>query len=483
MKVSVSPKLVVSDVLFVFVPEKKWNKSFFGKLISSGLEKQISTRLKDKDFEGKLGEFLQLFPGSRYAKKTFLIGTGNGKEIIDMRKSASLALRKVSKLKSKKVSFLLPKKFDVARAISGALLGNYEFKVGDTKEHFSPKSLHIVSSEKIPKSEISSEIALAEAANLTRDLVNLPPNMLTPQILARKSKQIGKGVGNKVKVKVHGEKELKKLGMGSFFGVGQGSHEESQLIIFEYFGGKKKDAPIAFLGKGVCFDSGGYNLKPTKHIESMKSDMAGAAAVIGLFSWIAKAKPQCNVIGVVGAVENLVSGNAYKPGDILHAMNGKTIEITNTDAEGRLVLADCLHYTEKKYKPAFMMDAATLTGAVIAALGYQMTAIVTNDQKKVEIVKKAALEADEPVWQLPLTDHFREKTKGTISDLLNWTAGVSAGSCMAAAFLENFIEKTSWVHFDIAGTAFHESSGDELSPKGATGVMVRTFSEIVKTFS
>jgi len=480
MKISVSDSISSADALFIFVPEKKWDKKIFGKSLPSLLEKEIAQRFDQKDFKGELGEMVQIFPSLKGQKKVFVLGTGKGEDLKEQRRAGGSAIRKAKKLKLSKVQFLIPNKLDVRRIISGAILGNYEFKIGEKKEQFSPTSLQIVCQDKISNKEISAEKDLAEATNFTRDLVNLPANLLTPKILAKKSQEISKGVGNKVKVKVYGEKELKKLKMNIFAGVGQGSHEESQLIVFEYFGGKKSEKPLVIVGKGVCFDAGGYNLKPTNHIEEMKSDMAGAASVAGIFQWIAKNKPKKNIVGVIGAVENLVSGGAFKPGDILTAMNGQTIEITNTDAEGRLVLADCLYYATKKYKPAFIIDLATLTGAAIAALGYEITALLTNDKKMLSRVTKAAEEADEDVWELPITPHFKEKTKGEIADLLNWTAGVAAGTSMAAAFLDHFVEKTPWVHIDIAGTAFHSKYGNEITPKGATGVMLRTLRNIIK---
>ncbi len=480
MKFSVASKSVSADSLFVFVPEKKWNAKLYGTFLSSSLAKQIAERMSAKDCEGKLGEMVQLFPGSNDAKKTFLIGTGKGDQLVDQRKAASLALRKAKKLKSKKVAFLLPDIFDLKRIVSGAMLGNYEFKIGDTKDQFSPSQVTLLSRTKFSQQELDAEVALGEATNFTRDLINLPPNMMTPKILAGKAKTLTK-INKSLKVKVLGEKELLKLKMGNFYAVGQGSAEESQMVVLEYNGGKKSDKPIAFVGKGVTFDAGGYNLKPTKYIETMKCDMGGAATVLGLFHWIAKAKPKQNVIGVIGAVENLVSSNAFKPGDILTGMNGQTVEITNTDAEGRLVLSDCLYYAATKLKPRLMMDAATLTGAVVVALGEKITGIMGNDAKAITQVKKAAEQADEPVWELPITDFFREKIKGTQSDLINWTAGVGAGSSMAGTFLENFVEKTPWVHFDIAGTAFHEKGGDELSPIGATGTLLRTWRNVVES--
>ena len=478
MKISIASKIASTDALFVFIPQKKWDKKPFGKLLPTALEKQIAGRLKENDFKGDLGEMIQLFPSVSGAKKTFLVGTGEGKEQNDIRKSAGSAIRKAKKIKAKKVAFLLSEKVSVERIISGAILGNYEFKIGNTKDQFSPESVAIITTQKNKKADIDSEIALSEATNVTRELTNLPANMMTPVMLAKRSKAVAKG--SAVSVKVIGEKGIQKLKMGSFAGVGQGSAEESQLIVFEYMGGKKAEKPMAFVGKGVCFDSGGYNLKPTGHIEEMKSDMGGAATVVGLFEWIAKTKPKKNIIGVIGAVENMVSSNAYKPGDYITAMNGKTIEVTNTDAEGRLVLADCLYYTATKYKPAFMIDLATLTGAAIAALGYEITPIMGNQSAKVQQVRNAAEKADEGVWELPITDHFREKVKGTNTDLLNWTAGVSAGSSMAGAFLEQFVEKTPWVHIDIAGTAFHAKSEDSITPKGATGVILRTLKHLIQ---
>ncbi len=478
MKITVSHKFPACDLLFIFIPEKKWDRKIFKALLTPALEKQISERFLKKDFKGELGECFPLFPGTRGAKKTFLMGTGKGKDPVDQRKAAAFAMRKAKKLKCSHLCFLLPEKFDVHRAISGAILGNYEFKIGDKKDHFSPTSLCIVSGEKITNAEMSSEIALAEGQNFARDLVNLPPNFLTPKVLAQKAVEHFRGTP--VKVEILGEKEISNHKMGSLFGVGQGSHEESQCIILKYMGGAKSEAPLGLVGKGVCFDSGGYNLKPTNHIEDMKSDMAGAAAVLGFFSWLAKTKPAKNVVGMIGAVENLISGNAFKPGDILTSMSGKTIEITNTDAEGRLVLADCLYFMATKFKPKNMIDLATLTGAAIAALGYEISGLLGNNEKLISQVKKAAEQADEPIWELPITDTFREKIKGENADLLNWTENVSAGSSMGGAFLEYFVENIPWVHLDIAGTAFHEKSRNAIHPNGATGVMVRTLSQIVQ---
>ncbi len=475
MKISMASSLKKTDGLFIFLPEKNGKKAF--QDLDEVLKKEISDRFAAKDFEGKKGEILQVFPTNVSAKKVLLVGMGKMKDLIDVRKAAGTAIRKAKKLKLDQVSFMIPDNINPKRVISGAILGNYEFKLGDTKERFTPTQITIISTQKLSESELASEIAISESTNFTRDLINLPPNLLTPKLLADHAH---KKIEKDVKISVSGNKEIQKLGMGSLFGVGQGSHEESQLIVLEYHGGKESEKPLALVGKGVCFDSGGYNLKPTNHIEDMKSDMSGAATVLGIFQWIAKTKPKKNVIGVIGAVENLVSGNAYKPGDIVTAMNGQTIEITNTDAEGRLVLADCLHYVTTKFKPAQIIDIATLTGACIAALGYEITGIMGNDKTLLDQVKKSAKSCDEQVWELPITDLFREKVKGENSDLLNWTAGVSAGSSMGGAFLEGFVKKTPWVHLDMGGTAFNGKAGNELSPKGATGAMMRTLKGMIE---
>lgn len=480
MNISFSATIKKHSSLCVLVPEKNGKAPKY-PLLSSDVKKEIEERIKKKHFEGKLGECLELKTSEKNIERVFIVGQGKEKEFNNIRKSAGNAIRKIKKYKIKDVALLGPEGQDLEKIISGVVLGSYEFKIGDLSERFMPEKITILSSSSSgnPK-DLEAVIALAQSTNFLRDLVNLPANLMTPSVLAEKSKEVAQK-NKKIKVTVLGEKEILKNKMGALYSVGLGSEEESKVIVLEYYGGAKDEAPVAFLGKGVTFDSGGYNLKPTNHIETMKCDMTGAATVLGLFDWVAQTSPSKNIIGVIGAVENMVSRNAYKPGDIITAMNGKTIEITNTDAEGRLVLADCLFYTATKYKPRFMMDIATLTGAVGVALGNEITGVMGNDPSLLKKVKSCAEKEEEWVWELPLIDFFKEKTKGSISDLVNWTAGVSAGSSMGAAFLQNFIQDTPWVHFDIGSTAFHDKSGDELSPKGATGVMLRTFTQIVKS--
>jgi len=472
MKIIQDKTVSSADAIFIFLPRGSQKKDL-PEVLSDDCKKMILAHFRAKNFEGKTGEILQIFQKIKNTKKSFLVGLGNCKTQLQIRKAGGVAIRKAGKIKSKKVVFLANESTDPKPLVSGAILGNYKFKITNKSQKNTLEILNIVGCQNESKKLLDSEISCAKSTNFVRDLVNFPANFMTPKILAEKAKKIGNGVRNPIKIKVLGEKDMQKIGMGSLLGVGQGSHEESQLIVLEYRGGAKSDAPTAIVGKAVCFDSGGYNLKPTKSIEAMKQDMAGGATVIGIFRWISEIRPPCNIVGVVGAVENLVSGNALKPGDILTAMDGKTIEITNTDAEGRLVLADCLNFVAKKYNPARILDVATLTGAAIVALGNKITPIMGNNRKLIEKVKKSAILSDESVWELPITDYFREKIKGEISDLQNWTDGVNAGSSMGGAFLESFVDGIPWVHFDIGGTAF-VSDGDDVLQKGATGVMMRT---------
>ncbi len=480
MKITNSQKVARPDGLFILVPKKGITAKTFGKTLPDDLKKEVQLRMKDKDFLGESGEILQVFTKSRLAKKIFLVGIGDNKKPEEITKSASVVFAKAKKAELVNVALLLPTDIDYKKVILGFVLGGYKFKITNEKKDNSIKTVEIITVEKIDETEFKSELSLAQATNYTRDLVNLPPNMMTPDILADEAMKLGKGVRNPVKVKVYGEKEMKKMKMGALLGVGQGSHEESKLIVIEYYGGEKNEAPIVFAGKAVCFDAGGYNLKPTNYIEDMKSDMAGGATILGLFKWIAENKPKKNVVAVLGAVENLVSGQAFKPGDIITAMNGKTIEIGNTDAEGRLVLADCLCFANEKFKPAQIIDVATLTGAVIVALGNQITGIMGNNKKLISQMQKAADKADEKVWELPLGETFTENMKGTISDLNNVSSGKSgAGSSNGGAFLQNFVGKTPWLHMDLGGTAFGGKYGINASVKGATGAMVRTLKSFI----
>src|SRR5262249_25833518 len=301
-----------------------------------------------------------------------------------------------------------------------------------------------------------------------RDLVNEPPNVLSPAEFARRAKANLSRLG--IKVEILGEAEMKKLGMGSLLGVGQGSERESQLVVLQWNGSrKKKEAPVAFVGKGVCFDSGGLSLKTGAGMMGMKGDMGGAAAVVGTLQALATRKARVNTVGVVGLVENLPDGKAQRPEDVVKSMSGQTIEVLNTDAEGRLVLADALTYTQRKFKPKFVVDLATLTGAIIMALGPEHAGLFSNDDKLSDRIMAAGKAVGEPVWRLPMGPNYDKLLRSKIADMKN-IGGPNAGSITAAQFLHRFVEdKRPWAHLDIAGVAFQDGEQRALAPGWGTG--------------
>jgi len=322
--------------------------------------------------------------------------------------------------------------------------------------------------------------AIKEGVFLTRDLVSEPPNILTPKVYTQEIKKLSK-LG--LKIKIYNEREMKKLGLNALLGVGQGSVNESFLVTLEWNGEKKSvKKPLAFVGKGVCFDTGGISLKPARFMEEMKYDMAGSAVVVGLLKSLALRKAKINAVGVVGLVENMPGGNAQRPGDIVKSFSGKTIEILNTDAEGRLVLADALSFTEKKYKPKIMIDLATLTGAIIVSLGEEYAGLFSNDDDLSEKIFKASKNVNEKTWRLPLDKNYDKLMNSTIADVQNINYSGGAGSITAAQFLQRFVlNKTPWAHLDIAGMAFSKKAAN-LNPGGATGFGVRLLNNLIREY-
>jgi len=322
--------------------------------------------------------------------------------------------------------------------------------------------------------------AIKEGVFLTRDLVSEPPNVLNPKKYTEEIKKLTK-LG--LKVEILNESKLKKLGMNSLLGVGQGSENETFLVVIKWNGAKNNfGKPLAFVGKGVCFDTGGISLKPAKFMEEMKYDMGGSAVVVGLMKSLALRKAKVNAIGVVGLVENMPDGNAQRPGDIVKSYSGKTIEVLNTDAEGRLVLADALTYTEEKYKPKFIIDLATLTGAIIMALGEEYAGLFSNDDELSKNIFKASENVNEKVWRLPLHKNYDKLIDSSIADVQNINYVGGAGSITAAQFLQRFIiNKTPWAHLDIAGMAFSKKAAN-LNPGGATGFGVRLLNNLIKEY-
>ena len=319
--------------------------------------------------------------------------------------------------------------------------------------------------------------AVANGVLLARDLVNEPANVLFPIEFARRASEL-KELG--VAVEVFDVAEMKELGMHALLGVGQGSEHDSRMVIMRWNGGKRDDKPIAFIGKGVCFDTGGVSIKPAAGMEDMKGDMAGAACVVGLMQTLAARKAKVNAVGAIGLVENAVDGKAQRPGDIVTTMSGQTIEIINTDAEGRLVLADVLHYVNKRFKPKFMLDLATLTGAIIVALGQEYAGLFSNDDKLVDRLVKVGKETGERVWPMPLGPEYDKMIDSKFADMKN-TGGRYGGSITAAQLLQRFVDKTPWVHLDIAGTAMGSPQTD-INRSWGSGYGVRLLDRLVAEY-
>ncbi len=384
---------------------------------------------------------------------------------------------------------------DVVEALTeGLLLTAYEFKDYKTKpkdDKATPKkedtfNIHLLVDGSLNSAQVKKGFetgeTLAETVNFVRRLGDQPGNMMTPEVLADETAKAAKGSG--LKVTIWNKEKIKKERMGGLYGVSLGSDVDPRFIIMEYNGAAKSKAPVVFVGKGLTFDSGGISIKPSGGMEEMIYDMCGGANVIGTLLAIARLKLKVNAIGLVPSTENMPGPLANKPGDILTARNGKTVEVYNTDAEGRLILMDALSYASE-LKPAAIFDAATLTGAMVVALGNSYTGFFTRNQKLVKTIQTAADAAGEWVWPMPINDHHLEDMKGLHADLCNISSSKGAGSSTAAAFLEQFVEKDiPWAHFDIAGTAWHVGNRVPYCPrKGASGVMVRTFVELAKNYA
>ena len=362
--------------------------------------------------------------------------------------------------------------------LHGAELKAYEFNLYKTKKNKKEVNIDILKNKNFINLKLKQKLnAVLNGVNFTKDLVSEPGNILHPDEYAKrllKLKKLG------LKVTVYDEKKLKKLGCNSLLGVGQGSIRGSYLVTMEWNGNKSKSKPLAFVGKGVCFDTGGISLKPARFMEDMTYDMAGSAVVVGLMKNFALRKAKINAVGVVGLVENMPGGNAQRPGDIVKSYSGKTIEVLNTDAEGRLVLADALTFTEEKFKPNLIVDLATLTGAIVVALGSEYAGLFSNDDKLSRQLFDAGEKVEEKVWRLPLHKNYDKLMDSKNADMQNINYVGGAGSTTAAQFLQRFIiNKTPWAHLDIAGMAFSKYAG-ALNSGGATGYGVRLLNKFVE---
>jgi len=390
----------------------------------------------------------------------------------------------------KKISFLLSDNLKnekisneevISEFLYGYTLKNYSFEKYKTKKKSNSSAIINICVDRTEKFNKAFQTLsfIKEGIFLARDLISEPPNILNPK---NYTKEILKLTKLGLKVEILNEKDLKKLGMNSLLGVGQGSTSETFLVIIKWNGRKEKDKPIAFVGKGVCFDTGGISLKPAKFMEEMKYDMGGSAVVVGLMKTLALRKAKVNAIGVVGLVENMPGANAQRPGDIVKSYSGKTIEVLNTDAEGRLVLADALSYTEKKFQPKFIIDLATLTGAIIMALGQEYAGLFSNNDKLCKQLFNIGNSINEKVWRLPLHENYDKLMNSKYADVQNINYSGGAGSITAAQFLQRFIQnKTPWVHLDIAGMAFSKKASN-INTGGATGFGVRLLNDLIRNF-
>jgi len=373
---------------------------------------------------------------------------------------------------------------DAADLAQGVELRAYAFdryktkRKDDDKPPASRKVTVAVGDVAAARGAYGSRAAVAKGALMARDLVNEPANILYPEEFARRAGALKK-LG--VMVEVLDIPKLKKLGMNALLGVGQGSAHEPHVVVMRWNGGKKGDAPVAFIGKGVCFDTGGISIKPSAGMEDMKGDMAGAACVTGLMHALSARKAKVNAVGVIGLVENMPDGKAQRPGDIVKSMSGQTIEIINTDAEGRLVLGDVIWYAADRFKPKFMVDLATLTGAIIVALGHEYAGMFANNDQLAERLTKAGEATGEVVWRMPLTKEYDKLIDSKFADMKN-TGGRMGGAITAAQFIKRFVsDKTPWAHLDIAGTGF-DSRQNDINKSWGSGWGVRLLDRLVKDY-
>ena len=434
----------------------------------------LSEALTAGRFAGKTGQqAFVVLPKGAVAKRALLVGAGKAKDRDDrtLERIGGTIYKAQSNSGFTSLSLKVDEAVAAARIALGAKLAAYRFDDYRTKlkpeDKPSLTAMNIVTSDtKTARAAFKPLDAGADGTYLARDLVNMPPNDLYPATYAEKIEALAE---HGLEIEILGEKELAKLGMNSMLGVGQGSVKESKLGIMRWMGGKKGEAPVALVGKGVCFDTGGISLKPGAGMEDMRGDMGGSAAVVGAMLALAKRKAKANVVGLVGLVENMPDGDAIRPGDILKSASGQTIEVQNTDAEGRLVLCDVLWYTQETYKPTAIVDLATLTGAIVIGLGHHHAGLFTNDDSLADQLTKAGLTEGERVWRLPLGPEYDKQLKSKFADMRN-IGGRAAGSITAAQFLQRFIEDgQTWAHLDIAGVAWVEGEKAPTDPSWASG--------------
>jgi len=474
-----NPVLKKTEMLCGFVLEGS-NKILGLNEINSKILDSVKQSLKDIN-----GEFdkIAIIPTNNQisAKRILIAGIGKKEKITNdtIRFISGKIAQKANELKLKEFSIISPPSSIIepisssSQIIEGCKMSLYKFeKYKSKKESPLPNlTIFISKSDKILKSIKNSEI-ISNGVIFAKSIANLPPNECTPNTLASFAKNISKE--NKIKCLVFSKSELKKKGFGGITAVGQGSKNEPKMIVLEY-NGKKNEKPIVLVGKAVTFDTGGISLKPGEKMDEMKFDKCGGCTVLGIMKAISELKLPVNVVGIIPSVENMPGGESYRPGDIIKLYNGKTAEILNTDAEGRLILADALAYGEKQYSPKSIIDFATLTGACIIALGTNVAAIVSNNERLKNKILESSKRTTEEVWELPLNDDYMDMIKSDVADMKNVGIGRAAGTITAAAFLKNAVKETPWLHVDIAGVAWTQvgTKSKPYNPKGATGFGVR----------
>jgi leucyl aminopeptidase len=480
-------KRKVADIAILpyWKEEKKMSPAFLKGAFSSEV-----LPLLEKDFTANCGELLFSYDVAGLEKKILLVGLGSRKESnsATLRKAYALVLQACRKKKLESLNLFLPQDLDLfhVEAILDALSqANYSYDYLKRESLIKNptsvvKKVNLVGARKDIEPLIKKMGLLMDGVNLTRDLVNGNADDVTPTYLVNLAKSLAKTYSS-IEVKVLGQKELEKEKMGLMLAVNRGSNKEPALIIINYKGDPQSKDVTAIVGKGVTYDTGGLNLKPTGSMEDMKIDMGGSATVMGVMQACAALKLKKNVIGVIGSVENAIDANSYKPGDVFISHSGKSVEITNTDAEGRLVLADAFSYVQKHYPLSRMIDFATLTGGVLVALGEEASGLFSNNKKVCDQVKKAADVTGERVWELPLYPEYLDAFKSPIADLTNCSKNRKASSATAATFLHQFVENDlPWAHLDIAGTAY-TSKSSAYNPSLATGYGVKLMIEFLQS--
>ncbi len=485
-----SPSDLKTDVAVAFVYQDAVLQKNELETLNRTFRHQLSSFLHAKDFEGKEGQSAALYldKGTGPARLV-IVGLGEKKNLSleKLRRAAATGAKKARSLKAAAIAFKIPpdlrERADSLLALAeGAFLALYRFDkyLTKNKEDDPVVDRLIFCSIENATSSVASKILekaqiLCEATFLARDLENAPGNEIYPESLAKAARECGER--NEFDVTILDEYEIKQLGMGGVVGVSQGSARPPRFIIMEY--GRESKKPVVLVGKGVTFDTGGISIKPSSGMAEMKMDMSGAAAVIGTFEAVSRLKMPVHIVGLIPTVENMPSGSSVRPGDILRHFNGKTSEVDNTDAEGRLILADALAYADK-YKPSAVIDLATLTGACVVALGHYATGMFGNDDGLQKSLKIAGEKTYERVWRLPMFEEYEKLIKSDVADVKN-VGGRWAGAITAAWFLRKFIGDYKWTHLDIAGTAILEENLDYI-PKGGSGVGVRLLTEFLKNW-